>query len=73
MSGARPGPGPDPGERVVRSVANLTHRDGIEFLNLAGRAPVRTHITEYPLAQANQALDDLRHGRFQGAGVLTVG
>jgi len=57
----------------VRSVANLTHRDGIEFLNLAGRAPVRTHITEYPLAQANQALDDLRHGRFQGAGVLTVG
>ncbi len=57
----------------MRSVANLTHRDGIEFLNLAGRAPVRTHITEYPLAQANQALDDLRHGRFQGAGVLTVG
>ena len=57
----------------MRSVANLTHRDGIEFLNLAGRAPMRTHVTEYPLAQANQALDDLRHGRFQGASVLTVG
>jgi len=59
-------------ERMVRSVANLTRRDGIEFLDLAGRVPVRTHVTEYPLAQANQALDDLRHGRFQGAGVLTV-
>jgi len=57
----------------VRSVANLTRRDGIEFLDLAGRVPMRTHVTEYPLAQANQALDDLRHGRFQGAGVLTVG
>jgi propanol-preferring alcohol dehydrogenase len=57
----------------VRSVANLTRRDGIEFLDLAGRVPGRTHVTEYPLAQANQALDDLRHGRFQGASVLTVG
>jgi propanol-preferring alcohol dehydrogenase len=57
-------------ERSVRSVANLTRRDGEEFLALAPRVAIRTHVTEYPLAEANQALEDLRHGRFVGAAVL---
>ncbi len=59
------------GERVVRSVANLTRRDGEEFLKLAPKVPVRTRTLPYPLEQANQALDDLRAGRLQGAAVLT--
>jgi propanol-preferring alcohol dehydrogenase len=57
-------------ERVVRSVANLTRADAREFLALAGEVPLRTHIREYPLDQANQALDDLRRGRLSGAAVL---
>lgn len=57
-------------ERVVRSVANLTRRDAEEFLALAPQVPVTTHVTTYPLADADRALDDLRHGRFQGAAVL---
>jgi len=57
-------------ERTVRSVANLTRRDALEFLELAPQVPVRTHITCYDLADANRALDDLRHGRFHGAAVL---
>jgi propanol-preferring alcohol dehydrogenase len=57
-------------ERIVRSVANLTRTDGHEFLELAPRVPVRTHVTTYPLERANEALDDLRHGRFSGAAVL---
>jgi len=61
------------GERVVRSVANLTRRDGEEFLALAPKVPVKTQPVTYPLEQANQALDDLRAGRFQGAAVLTSG
>ena len=60
------------GERTLRSVANLTRRDGIEFLELAPRVPVRTEVRSYPLEQANQALDDLRNGRFSGAAVLVV-
>jgi alcohol dehydrogenase, propanol-preferring len=60
------------GERTLRSVANLTRRDGEEFLELAPRIPVRTRVTEYPLADANQALDDLRAGRVRGAAVLTT-
>jgi len=60
------------GERVVRSVANLTRRDGDEFMSIAPEVPVRTQITEYPLERANDALDDLRAGRFQGAAVLTI-
>jgi propanol-preferring alcohol dehydrogenase len=59
-------------ERTIRSVANLTRRDGTEFLALAPEVPVRTHVHGYPLTQANQALDDLRHGRFTGAAVLTI-
>ena len=58
------------GERVVRSVANLTRADAIEFLPLAARIPIATHTVAYPLAQANQALADLRAGRFSGAAVL---
>ena len=57
-------------ERIVRSVANLTRRDAEEFLALAPKVPVRTRTTSYPLAEANQALDDLRAGRVQGAAVL---
>ena len=59
-------------ERVVRSVANLTRRDGEEFLALAPRVPVRTRVTSYPLEAANEALADLRAGRFTGAAVLTL-
>ena len=58
-------------ERVVRSVANLTRADAEEFLAFCATTKIRTETTPYPLAQANQALDDLRHGRFSGAAVLT--
>lgn len=58
------------GERVLRSVANLTRADGLEFLSLAPGIPVTTHSIAYPLARANEALDDLRAGRFSGAAVL---
>lgn len=57
-------------ERHVRSVANLTRADAREFLPLAPQVPVRTHVTTYPLEQANEALADLRAGRFSGAAVL---
>ena len=61
------------GERVIRSVANLTRHDGTEFMKLASSIPLHTDVHLYPLVQANEALDDLRHGRFTGAAVLTVG
>jgi alcohol dehydrogenase, propanol-preferring len=57
-------------ERMLRSVANLTRRDAEEFLALAPSAGVRTETVIYPLARANDALADLRHGRLQGAAVL---
>lgn len=57
-------------ERSVRSVANLTRRDGEEFLRLAPEVPIRTHIQRFPLAQANEALHALRDGNLQGAAVL---
>ena len=57
-------------ERSIHSVANLTRRDGEEFLALAPRVPVRTEVTEYSLEDAQRALDDLRAGRFQGAAVV---
>jgi propanol-preferring alcohol dehydrogenase len=56
----------------VRSVANLTRRDGEEFLALAPQVPVRTEVEVFPLEQANEALDRLREGRIQGAAVLRV-
>jgi alcohol dehydrogenase, propanol-preferring len=58
------------GERVVRSVANLTRADGEAFLALAPKVPVKTRPLPYGLEQANQALNDLRAGRLQGAAVL---
>jgi propanol-preferring alcohol dehydrogenase len=61
------------GERVVRSVANLTRRDGEEFLALAPRVPVRTEVQPFPLEQANEALGRLRSGQVRGAAVLVVG
>jgi alcohol dehydrogenase, propanol-preferring len=61
------------GERVVRSVANLTRQDAQEFLALAPRVPVRATTTTYALDNANQALADLRRGTLEGAAVLTVG
>jgi len=60
------------GERSIRSVANLTRRDGLEFLDLAPRVPVCTEIQRFPLALANDALAGLRHGEFQGAAVLVM-
>lgn len=60
------------GERVVRSVANLTRRDGEEFLTLAPTIPVRTHVTTFDLAQANDAIVALRSGTITGAAVLTL-
>jgi propanol-preferring alcohol dehydrogenase len=57
-------------ERVVRSVANLTRRDGEELLSLAPKIPVRTEIEEFPLTEANEALNRLREGKLQGAAVL---
>jgi alcohol dehydrogenase, propanol-preferring len=60
------------GERVVRSVANLTRRDGEEFLALAPQVPVRTEVQPFPLADANEALRRLREGELRGAAVLTV-
>jgi propanol-preferring alcohol dehydrogenase len=57
-------------ERQLVSVANLTRQDGIDFLELAPRIPVVTETTVYPLVEANQALEDLRAGRFDGAAVL---
>ncbi len=58
------------GERVLRSVANLSRKDGEEFLRLAPRIPVRTEVETYPLARANDALEALRRGAVRGAAVL---
>jgi propanol-preferring alcohol dehydrogenase len=59
-------------EHQVRSVANLTRQDGLEFLALAKEVPVRTTVTTYPLDQAEQALADLRAGRFEGTAVIVL-
>ncbi|MGD9670824.1 MAG: zinc-dependent alcohol dehydrogenase family protein [Hyphomicrobiaceae bacterium] len=58
------------GERVIRSVANLTRQDGIEFMEVAARVPLEITVEPYPLEQANEALDALRDGRLKGAAVL---
>jgi alcohol dehydrogenase, propanol-preferring len=60
------------GERVLRSVANLTRRDGEEFLSLAPQVPVRTEVEVFPLEQANEALDRVRRGEKRGAVVLQI-
>ncbi len=60
------------GERHICSVANLTRKDGEDFLKIAPQIPIKTEVTIYPLEKANQALDDLRMGRFSGAAVITI-
>jgi len=60
------------GERALGSVANLTRRDGEEFLRLAPRIPVRTEVEVHPLDDANLALDSIRSGRLRGAAVLKL-
>jgi propanol-preferring alcohol dehydrogenase len=57
-------------ERTLCSIANLTRADAAEFMQLAARVRIRTHVHTYPLANAAEALADLRHGRLQGAAVL---
>ena len=57
-------------ERMVRSVANLTRKDGEEFLAIAAKVPVRTATVPFPLEDANEALARLREGRIEGAAVL---
>ena len=59
-------------ERVIRSVANLTRKDGLEFLALAPRVPVKTNMTTFPLERAGDALECLRDGKFTGAAVITL-
>jgi alcohol dehydrogenase, propanol-preferring len=59
-------------ERVVRSVANLTRKDGEEFLALAPKVPVRTEVVAFPLEEANEGLKALREGKMRGAAVLMV-
>lgn len=59
-------------ERSIHSVANLTRRDGIEFMELAPKVPVTSNVTTYPLEEANEALQDLREGQFEGSAVLKV-
>ena len=60
------------GERTVKSVANLTRQDAIDFLRLAPKVPVRTHTEQFKLKDANEALRRLRAGELTGAAVLTV-
>ncbi|MDJ0536017.1 MAG: zinc-dependent alcohol dehydrogenase family protein [Xenococcaceae cyanobacterium MO_207.B15] len=60
------------GERVLRSVANLTRRDGAEFLALAPQIPIQTEVHSFSLSEANEALDTLRRGEMNGAVVLNV-
>jgi alcohol dehydrogenase, propanol-preferring len=59
-------------ERSLGSVANLTRRDGDEFLDLAPRVPVKSEVSVYPLEDANQALSDIREGKLRGAAVLQI-
>ena len=59
-------------ERSLKSVANLTRQDALEFLAIAPTIPIRTKVKTYALDKANDALDDLRHGRFHGAAVLSA-
>jgi alcohol dehydrogenase, propanol-preferring len=60
------------GERTLRSVANATYQDGEEFFKLAEEIPIRSTVQPYPLHEANQALEDMKHSRFNGEAVLIV-
>ena len=59
-------------ERLIRSVANNTRKDGKEFLQLAAEIPIQTHVQVYPLAEANRALNALKNDAIRGAAVLRV-
>ena len=59
-------------ERIIRSVANLTRKDGEEFLKIAPKVPVKTQTQLYHLQEANEALNDLRNGNIHGAAVLVM-
>jgi propanol-preferring alcohol dehydrogenase len=58
------------GERQIRSVANLTRSDGTDFMRIAAATPIEARVTIYPLARANEALEDLRRGGINGTAVL---
>ena len=60
------------GERTLRSVANATYQDGIDFLELASAIPVRVSANPYPLDQVNQALEDMKHSRIDGEAVIVI-
>lgn len=60
------------GERILRSVTNLTRQDGVEFFDLIARYPIQTSVTPYLLEEANQALIDLKEGNFSGSAVLVI-
>jgi propanol-preferring alcohol dehydrogenase len=60
------------GERTLRSVANATYQDGVEFLALAAELKIRATVKTYPLAEADQALEDMKHSRFNGEAVLIM-
>ncbi len=59
-------------ERTVSSVANLTRQDGEGFMKLAASFPIKTSVQTFPLAEANEAMDELRSGKVQGAAVLVM-
>jgi propanol-preferring alcohol dehydrogenase len=60
------------GERTLRSVANATYQDGVEFLRLAVNIPIHSTVSIYSLEDANQALVDLKHSRIKGQAVLGI-
>jgi propanol-preferring alcohol dehydrogenase len=60
-------------ERTLRSVANATYQDGVEFLRLAVEMNIRATVKTYPLREANEALEDVKHSRFNGEAVLAIG
>jgi propanol-preferring alcohol dehydrogenase len=59
-------------ERIIRSVANLTRRDAEEFLEIAPQVPIKVTVNRFPLEAANEALDQLRRGEFEGSAVLVM-
>jgi propanol-preferring alcohol dehydrogenase len=59
-------------ERTLRSVANATYQDGVEFLQLAAEIPVKATVQSYDLEQANQALEDIKHSRLNGEAILRI-
>ena len=60
------------GERIIRSVTNLTRKDGREFFAIVSKTQIKTEISVYPLEDANKALDDIRSGKLEGSAVLTI-